>query len=360
MDHVAIDLGGRESQICVRSGDGKIVEELRLSTTSIGRYLGKRPRSRVIVETCTEAFAVADQAAALKHEVRVVPATLVKSLGVGARGIKTDQRDARILSEVSCRIDLPSVHVPSMQSRERKTLCGMREALVGSRTQLINTVRGWMRASHIRVRTGKAETFVLRVRSHLVGIKLEVPTYVQRQLKILEMLNEHLDEADKELALVAKTDDLCRRLMTVPGVGPVTAVRFAATLDQVGRFANAHAVESYLGLTPGEHSSSERQRRTSITKAGAPRMRWALVQAAWTVLRHKGKHPMGAWAVEVERRRGKRVAITALARKLAGILYAIWRDGTTYQAERTAQPLPPSAADTMSQALALLPSMPKG
>ena len=356
MDHVAIDLGGRESQICVRSSDGKIVEELRLSTASIGRYLGKRPMSRVVVETCTEAFSVADQAVALKHEVRVVPATLVKSLGVGARGIKTDQRDARILSEVSCRIDLPSVHVPSMRSRERKTLCGMREALVGSRTQLINTVRGWMRASQIRVRSGAAESFVDRVRSHLEATKLEVPSYVQRQLTMIALLNEHLDEADKELALVAKTDELCRRLMTVPGVGPVTAVRFSAALDEVARFNNAHAVESYVGLTPGEHSSSDRKRRTSITKAGAPRLRYALIQAAWCVMRSKTKHPMAAWAVEIERRRGKRIAVTALARKLAGILYAIWRDATRYQPERGARPSPPTDPDMMTEALALVAS----
>src|SRR5438046_1402861 len=115
MEHLAIDLGGRESQICVRRSDGTIVEERRVATAALARYLGKRPPSRVIVETCTEAFSVADAALSLGHEVRVVPATLVGALGVGQRGIKNDQRDARMLSEASCRIDLPSVHVPSKQ-----------------------------------------------------------------------------------------------------------------------------------------------------------------------------------------------------------------------------------------------------
>jgi hypothetical protein len=86
----------------------------------------------VVVETCAEAFCVADAARQLGHETRVVPATLVKTLGVGARRLKTDQRDARALSEVSCRIDLPSVHIPTTESRDRKTMCGMREALVPS------------------------------------------------------------------------------------------------------------------------------------------------------------------------------------------------------------------------------------
>ena len=107
MEHVAIDLGGRKSQVCVRSADGSILEEKQCETRALCRYLDRRPPSRVIVETCAEAFAVADAAMAAGHDVRVVPATLVRSLGVGARGIKTDVRDARVLSEVSCRIELP-------------------------------------------------------------------------------------------------------------------------------------------------------------------------------------------------------------------------------------------------------------
>src|SRR5215470_11246814 len=125
MEHLAIDLGGRESQICVRNSEGQILDERRWPTAALGRYLATRPISRVIVETCSGAFAVADAALALGHEVRVVPTTLVRSLGVGARRLKTDRRDARALSEVSCRIDVPSVHVPSLQARQRKTLCGM-------------------------------------------------------------------------------------------------------------------------------------------------------------------------------------------------------------------------------------------
>ena len=100
MEHLAIDLGGKESQICVRSSTGQIIEERRCPTASLGRYLATRPRSRLVVETCSEAFAVADAALAAGHEVRVVPATLIRSLGVGARRLKTDRRDARILRGV--------------------------------------------------------------------------------------------------------------------------------------------------------------------------------------------------------------------------------------------------------------------
>jgi transposase len=118
--------------------------------------------------------------------------------------------------------------------------------------------------------------------------------------------------------------------MTVPGVGPVTAMRFVAAVDQVERFPNSHALESYVGLVPGENSSSEHKRITALTKAGARKLRWVLIQAAWSARRCRKNDPMVTWALQVEVRRGKFVATVALARKLAGILYAIWRDGSVY------------------------------
>src|SRR5258708_23631297 len=341
MEHVAIDLGGRESQVCVRSPDGQIVEERRIRTDRIRSYLEKRGPSRVIVETCAEAFSVADAVKAVGHEVRVVPSTMVRALGVGDRSTKTDRRDAQKLSEASCRIDLPSVHIPSQLARERKTLCGMRETLVSARTQIANNVRGWVRTRGMRVPSGTVATLPMRGRE----LPDPLPTYVERNLKALESLSEQIVEADKELEQLAKQDPTCRRLMTVPGVGAATAMQFVATLDQAERFPSAHTLESYLGLVPGASSSSDRQHRLSITKAGSPRMRSLLVQCAWAARRTRGAHPMAAWAHEIEKRRGKRIAIVALARKLAGILFAIWRDGSVYARDRAA--LPPSLSPAL-------------
>ena len=103
MEHIAIDLGGKESQICIRSQEGKILEERRVGTRDLRKVLS-RPAGRVLLETCTEAFAVAELAMAQGHEVRVVPATLVRGLGVGSHGVKTDIKDARVLSEASCQL----------------------------------------------------------------------------------------------------------------------------------------------------------------------------------------------------------------------------------------------------------------
>lgn len=328
MDHCAIDLGGRKSQVCLRAPDGQLLYEGPYDTRSLPEFLRLLPRSRVIVETAAEAFRIADAAKEAGHEVRVVPATLVRTLGVGARKTKTDRRDARVLSEVSCRIDLPSVHIPSARSREWKTICGMHDALITARTKLINTLRGWLRGQGLRIAKGKAETFAERM------AQIEsLPDYVTSQVEALAGLNEKIRPSEKRIEALAK-DELCQRLMTVPGVGPSTAVRFVAAIDEIARFDSAHKVEAYLGLVPGESSSSERQQRLSITKAGPASVRWVLGQAAWALqirCRDPAAQPLQLWAARIASKHGTRIATIALARKLAGILYALWRDGTTYE-----------------------------
>jgi transposase len=330
MQHLAIDLGGTKSQICVRTAEGQILHEQALETARLGAYLKRQPASRVVLETCSEAFGIADLALSFGHEVRVVPATLVRSLGVGARRIKTDRRDAQVLSEVSCRIDLPSVHIPTDMARQRRSMCTMREELVSMRTSLINCIRGWTRAQLLKVRSGDTPSFAKRLRDAALATPSGLPEYVERLLQVIEALNQQIALADDELERLAEQDPVCQRLMTVPGVGPVTSMRFVAALDDRTRFPTAHAVEGFLGLTPGENSSSQRQRRTGITKAGPAPVRRALVQAAWNLRRLRPLDPISQWAAQIEQRRGKFIATVAVARKLAGILFALWRDGSSY------------------------------
>jgi transposase len=339
MEHVAIDLGGSQSQVCVRTPDGAVVQERRCRTSDLVMYMAQRPPSRVILETCAEAFHFCDAMRSQGHEVRVVAATLVRTLGVGARGIKSDRRDAQVLSEVSTRIDLRGVHVPSHLSRQRKAQSTTREALVTARTQLINATRGLLRTQAIRPRTGATESFPRRVRE---ALGQQVPEHLQWLLASIETLNAQLVCADKALRQVAESDPACRQLMTVPGVGPLTSIRFLAAVDRVDRFSDAHALQAYLGLVPGEDSSGERQRRTSITKAGSGSVRRVLVQAALTAKRQCRNEPMVQWALEVEKRRGKHIATVALARKMAGILFAMLRDGAIYRSQSSASPLAPN------------------
>jgi transposase len=336
MDHVAIDLGGKESQICVRSAEGVVVEELRWGTRHLASYFKKRAPSRVILETSSEAFRVADLAREAGHDVRVVPASLVPSLGVGARGVKTDRRDAQVLSEVSCRIDLPSVHIPGDLSRVWKAACTARESMVTARTQIINTVRSWARSGLVKLPSGGPDAFPRRVRQAAVATPEGLPDFIEDLVCAVEILNQRIALAHARLKDLAQHHPVCQRLMSIPGVGPVTSLRFVAALDRVDRFPNAHAVQCYLGLVPGENSSASRKRRTGITKAGPPRVRWALAQAAWSLRfsRRGATDPLACWAAEVEKRRGKMIATTALARRLAGVMYALWRDGTRYDPNR--------------------------
>lgn len=197
--------------------------------------------------------------------------------------------------------------------------------------------------------TGAAETAPARIRKALSENTIPMTKTLEGVLASIDTISAQITEADLELKAIASSDERCKRLMTVPGVGPVVSVNFVATVDQPERFENPHQLESYLGLTPGEDSSSERTRRLSITKAGSTRMRFLLVQAAWSARRTRPNDPMVRWSLEVEKRRGKQIAVTALARKLAGILFALLRDGTTYQPSRgaTALPAPPPGASEL-------------
>jgi transposase len=341
VNHLAIDLGSRESQVCIRTADGTIVDERKYFTRKLEALLQAQSPSRVIVETSAEAFRIADLALGCGHEVRVVPATLVKTLGVGSRGVKNDEKDARVLSEVSTRIDLPSVHIPSMEARNLRSISGSRELLTQLRTKAVNCVRGWMRTHLWRLRSGSLATFPERVRAHAQAQTAPLPEHIERLLVTTDTLNEQVKAADRQLLQIAKAHPVCRLLMTMPGVGPVTAVRFVAAIDRVDRFRGAHALQSYLGLTPGQNSSSERKRLTSITKAGPSALRWALIQGAWAAWRSRPLDPMVRWTQQIADRRGKFIAIVALARKMAGILFAMWRDQTPYRATAAVTPVSP-------------------
>jgi hypothetical protein len=153
-------------------------------------------------------------------------------------------------------------------------------------------------------------------------------------------------DADRRLAGLARESAPARLLQTMPMIGPVTALGFVAALDDVARFEGPHQVAAYLGLVPSERSSGEQQHRGRITKRGDSRTRWLLVEAAWRIRRSKDPAlaPRNAWAERIATRRGKRVAIVALARRLAGILLTMCRTGTPYAAARLRSALPSPAA----------------
>jgi transposase len=224
-------------------------------------------------------------------------------------------------------------------SQEVKAICVSREALIRTRTQLVNRVRSYLRSRIGHRLRATPETLPAKARRALLDDSEGLPADLERVLVVLETLREQIALADAELKALARADVRMARLMSVPGVGPVTAARFVAAVDDVDRFPSAASVASYLGLIPGENTTGFRTKRTRLTRAGAPQVRWALGQAAWSVDIRRTQDPMVHWAKQVAARRGVQVAIMALARKLAHVLYALWKHGTTYDPARSAHPV---------------------
>jgi hypothetical protein len=150
-------------------------------------------------------------------------------------------------------------------------------------------------------------------------------------------VNAQLELVDAKLVQLCELEPTVKLLMTAPRVGPIVAATFVSVIDEARRFSNAHQVEAYLGLVPSESSSGgPKQRRLgAITKAGNSYARAMLVEAAWGILlRRDADEPLSLWGQAVTARRGRRVAVVALARRLAGVLWAMWRDGAAYDGAR--------------------------
>ena len=335
MDHIGIDVHKRESQIYVLCETGEVTE-FRVATTRerFAAVLGDRPRAKILVEASTESEWVARCLEGFGHEVVVADPNHAPMYGQRMRAIKTDRRDAAALAE-ACRIGAyRAVHRVSAAQRRVRQQLRVRDALVATRRRLIAMVRALCRGEGVRLRRGAAQHFLQRIAE--VDLPPSLADAFAPAFALLRHLEEQLRVADQAIAQIASQNATVQRLMTVPGVGPIIGTAFVAALDTPTRFPRGRQVASYLGLVPREDSSADRRHRGRITKAGNPRMRWLLVQAAWAIRlsRHARAAALRDWATQIARRRGTRIAVVALARRLAGILYALWRDGTIFDARR--------------------------
>ena len=331
MEKIGIDVHKVTSQVCIRTDTGTLVEE-RIATTRAGfaKHLGGRARARVLLEASTESEWVARCLEALGHEVIVADPNFAPMYATRSRKIKTDRRDARALCE-ACELGAyRAAHRSSDAARGRRAQIAVRAALVDSRTKYISVARALVRQEGCRVGSGSAGTFVTRVQAQ--ELPAQVRDRIAPLLTAIAGVTAQLTAIDKELTRVVRADVVAQRFGTAPGIGPVTALTFEAVVDDVARFGSAKEVRAYVGLVPRELSSGEQRLRGRITKAGHARLRTLLVEAAWSILRyeHAATRPLRAWALRIAARRGKRIAAVALARKLAGILYAMWRDGSDF------------------------------
>ena len=339
MDTIGLDLHKRESQLCIGQEDGT-VEERRIATTRerFAAVLGGRPRARILLEASTESEWVARHLESLGHDVIVADPNFAPMYATRARRTKTDRRDARTLME-ACRLGAYRVaHRLSDDRRHVRAELAVREALVRTRTRYIALAKALVRRDGLRVPASESHLVAQRIAA------LELSDRLAAELlplfEILAPLNEQIAAADRRLTALTREDPVVALLTTAPSIGPITATAIVATIDDVTRFRSAHQFEAFLGVVPGERSSGEKRRIGRITKAGNARARYLLVEAGWRILRAKDAEPdaLRAWAVGIAARRGKRIAVVALARRLAGILYAMWRDQRPYDASRLRLP----------------------
>jgi transposase len=337
VQHIGIDLHKRESQICwVDAATGEVRQQrIQTRRDRFEAVLGHQAPGQVLIEAGTESEWVAQVVEGLGHRVWVVDPSYAPMYPRRRGGRhKNDPRDAAALAEASLRGTYRPVHRVSRGRRVVRQALTVREALVRTRTRLIATIRAAVRAEGLRVASGQTESFVARLQ--VVALPADLAETLAPLVAVLGDVETALTAADAQVAAHVAQDADMQRLQTAPRIGPVTSAAFVATLDTPTRFAHAGQVASYLGLAPRDDSSGDRRRAGHISKAGPSRLRWLLVQAGWGIL--CGAETEGwalhTWAVAVAARRGKRIAAVALARRLARILYAMWRDGTEF--DRTA------------------------
>ena len=336
MIYGAIDLHMRYSQIRIVNAQGEVVRDQRVVTsrerlTAVFEGLGAM---RILVETGTESEWVAQALEAAGHEVVVVDPNYAPMYGELSRKVKTDRRDVTALAEANRRGWYRAAHRTSPAQRETTQILRSRRLLVQMRSGAVSLLRSLLRQSGYRLGSGSCETVPARV------ARLAVPPVLQETLaplcRQIAAVTTEIDAIDARLQTRTASDPIVRRLRSVPGVGLIVAATFRAFVDRYERFGHAGQVSAAIGLVPREDSSAERRHRGHITKAGPRELRSLLVQAAWVCWRHPGSTTLTAWVERLAARRGRRIAVVALARRLSRILFALWRDATTFDGAKVA------------------------
>lgn len=334
---VALDLAVRKIVLCeVREG-AVIMRRTVSSVSGLKEVLGPQSASAcVAIEACREAWHVHDVLAGWGHKVVLVDTTRVRQLGIGQHGRKTDRIDAEVLARALQSGRIPVAHILSPARQHLRKELGVRRALVEVRAQYVVTVRGILRGEGVSI--GKCDTdhFVAAIKR--AALTDEQRTSVTPLMTVLEHVDAQLAVVDARVEKLCAQEPAIERLTTVPGVGLIVAATFVSAIDEAKRFRRAHQLEAYLGLVPSEDSSGDRRRIGAITKHGNPDARAMLVQAAWCIQRAASTDdPLRLWSGQLAKRRGKNIAVVALARKLAGVLWAMWRHDTVYDAALAGQ-----------------------
>jgi len=335
MDYYAgIDVSLEQSSVCVVDATGKIAKEakvpsdaaslselfnsLDLALVRVGLEAG--PLSQWLHEGLT------DQG----YDVVLMETRQVKA-ALSAMTVKTDRKDARGIAQMLRMGWFRSVHRKSLEAQEIRVLLGARKLLVGKIVDMEMTMRGLLRGFGLKVGPTTKPKFAARVRELIAGHRT-LEGVIEPLLRCRDVLRSEMAGLHRKVLSIVRGDDLCRRLMSAPGVGAITALTFVAGVDDPARFTTSRAVGAHFGLTPRRYQSGEMDVIGSITKAGDESVRSALYEAGLSLL-VKTKRPsaLKAWGLAVAKRRGLKRAIVAVARKLAVVLHRMWVDGAEFR-----------------------------
>jgi transposase len=341
MLYAALDVALEKTALCIIDYDGTVILETNVASNPDALAHRLAPYRLQIARLGLEAGPLSEWLVsglerqgfgAVLMETRHVRAAL------SARVTKTDRNDARGMAELLRMGWFRPVHVKSMNAREHRALLSARSTLVCRLKDIENSVRGLLHGFGIRIATLLRARWDAQVREAVAGHPT-LPTILEPLLVARAALRDQVAIIDKRVREAARQDEVCRRLMSVPGVGCIVALTYRAGVDDPTRFTSSKSVGACFGLTPRRYQSGETDRVGGISRAGDASVRVALFEAAHVMMTRSAKwSSLKAWAMKLAQRRGLKRAKVALARKLAVILHRMWIDGTEFRFTASATP----------------------
>ena len=331
---IGIDLGKNTFHLVGLDRRGAIVLQLKLSRGQLERRLANVPRCLIGMEACSGAHHIGRRLTELGHDVRLIPAQYVKPF---LKGHKNDYRDAEAIAEAVQRPTMRFVAIKTPEQMDLLALHRVRSRLVGQRTGLINQIRGFLIERGITVRQG-----VLPLRKALPDILSSNADVLSPRIVGLiadlaqdwRRLDERIATVSAEIEALARQDDGCQRLMTVPGVGPIISSAVVAAIGNGAGFKQGRDFGAWLGLVPKQESTGDRTILGKISKRGNKYLRTLFVQAAHVVLARRpgtAKRGLWPWIEQASRRLHRNMLAIALANKLARIAWAVLARGRAYE-----------------------------
>jgi transposase len=338
-----LDIGLERTAVCVVDADGRRVAEAQVTTEPelLVAWLRGRAEAyeRVGLEACPLSDWPHDELTAAGLPVVCLETHHLRAT-LAAMTHKTDRNDARGIAQVVRTGWFRPVHAKSRHSRELRALPVSRQLLPRQALKLENSVRGTLKAFGYKLPRGGRRHFEARVLERL-GPEPTLPGIVRPPLEARGALLAGLGALHRQLLAAARQDPACRRMMTVPGVGPVTAMAFRMAADDPARFRRSKAVGAVFGLVPRKHQSGGVDRDGHITRAGDGLVRAALHEAATTLLARVSKASrLRTWATGLAKRVGARRARVAVARELAVVPHRLRVDGAVFRPGPEGAPMP--------------------